>query len=192
MGALTDVSSFIAALAAHWAELLIGGPPILLWLVWERLRQKPLSLRSSIAAFLIVGVLAASFQAWREEYGRRIQAQQMVASKRDANVVGQLQRYYSDASTYHRRVVADLRASDTDFDHLQDEIFSWSKAMGDWIMRTMGVGAFNRLAHTADYPLPYDGVSEQRREVFLKIANLRDNLGNLVENPSWDKTQPTR
>jgi hypothetical protein len=187
-----DLSQFLAALAAHWRALLLGGVPVAAWLLWDGWRRKSPSFGFLISVFLAVGLFAASLQAWREESDARRRTEQIITSKRDAHVVNQLQKYYSQASTYYREAVAGLRASDADFDPLQKEMFEWSGGMSDWVMQNMGVAAFNRLAQTSDYPLPYSGISEARSEAFLKIANLQDNLRHLVENPSWDKQPAAR
>lgn len=62
-----DFLAFVYAVIDNWAAFITGGIPAALFILYERWRNRPVSWRSFFSIFIILGFLAASFSAWREE-----------------------------------------------------------------------------------------------------------------------------
>jgi hypothetical protein len=64
---LSDLVQFLTELGSRWPDLAVGGLIGLIWIAVEKIRDRPISLKTF---FVILGVslFFASFHAWREQY----------------------------------------------------------------------------------------------------------------------------
>jgi hypothetical protein len=100
-----DIAGFLWDLADHWAALLTGGTAAAVFLVWERLRGKPFSLRT-FTALILIGFVVASFQAHKHLSDELKQARSdniaLRADVRSANdQLLEVRRQLADASKWN-------------------------------------------------------------------------------------------
>jgi hypothetical protein len=179
---LADIGQYLWDLADNWAAFMTGGLIAALFTLVERIRGKQFSPLTFILVFLVFGFGAASFQTWRHEYQARLQAEQSVSR---AATIKQLQKYYSEAAQFARLAALSTTAADDQYAALLKEVDSWSKDSGAWIIQNMGEAAYYRVIHVEN--IPDINAVPQRRQLEIVMRTIRDNIGHLLENPTWDK-----
>ena len=156
--------------------------------IWERWKNRTVSFRFYVVVFLAFGFVAASFQTWRQEHYERIKAEQTLKPReRDPAVVEQLQKFYSEAATFNRRVLVALQGPDEEFNRIDGEFLVWTNGVDAWIKSNMAPAALDRVGQISPSSQQYVGVSQQRNALAYGTMMIRDNLKALIENPAWDK-----
>ena len=131
---------------------------------WERWKGRPISLGLFVSLFIAFGLVAASFQAWRQEHAARIIAEQPPKG-RNPVVVRQLQQYYADAASYYDEISE--AQSDKEYQDAQKALEEWSPKVGQWILLNMGNGAYARMIDTS-------------RAAPLELKNVKPNRARQV------------
>jgi hypothetical protein len=117
------------------------------------------------------------------------QGQERVAQhgERNPDTVRQLQTYYSEADDQLRAIIDALNGTDENFKAVKKETDEWAEGMGHWVIDNMGMPAYHRLIQFPAEPNYTNGINIERNRLQFVMTTLRDNLGMLVENRSWDK-----
>jgi hypothetical protein len=79
---MRDILAYLLALADHWIQLLTGGAITGLLGLYERWKQKPVSIWFYFKGVLTVFFLLASFLAWQEQFKRANSLEQEVARQK--------------------------------------------------------------------------------------------------------------
>lgn len=145
----------------------------------------------------LVGFVVSCFMAFdhvnSELKSKQAELTELLKKKgqRDPAIVQQLQKYYSEASSFARIIGSNMQAaSDDQFAGLEKQFETWANAMGEWLRKNMGEGAYNRVAQPAGGINPvYDGVNIKRSGFFNVVLNVQNNLKALVESSAWDRQQ---
>ncbi len=151
---------------------------------WERWKGRPISLGLFVSLFIAFGLVAASFEAWRQEHSARVVAEQ-APKGRNPVVVRQLQEYYANAASFYEQIAS--IQTDKEFDDLDKELSKWAEEAGKWVLTNMGNGAYARLIdHSNPPPLPKN-TKPKLIESLQTMGVIRENFKRLVENSAWDK-----
>jgi hypothetical protein len=154
----------------EWCRRMIAG--------WEPLRKR---WWLWLALGLSAGVAATLWTApWFE-------TQERAAQHRNAETVRQLQAYYAEADDYLREINDALNGTDENFMPVKKETEEWLQGTGHWVLDNMGMPAYHRLIQFPTEPNYLNGVKIERNRLLFVMTAIRDNLGKLVENRSWDK-----
>jgi hypothetical protein len=112
---VSDIQLYPFALADNLAGFIMGGIPAAVYLVIERLRNKPFSPRVFASLFLVFGFFAASSQTWRDEHTERLALQSSQHWERSPEVSRRLQQMYAEVSDFNRRAYSAMTGSEDDF-----------------------------------------------------------------------------
>jgi hypothetical protein len=156
-----------------WCRRMIAG--------WEPLRKR---WWLWLALGLSAGVAATLWTAPWFEQGQERAAQH---GERNPDTVRQLQTYYAEADDQLRAIIDALDGTDENFKAVKKETDKWSEGMGHWVIDNMGMPAYHRLIQFPTEPNYSNGINKERNSLLFVMTTLRDNLGKLVENRSWDK-----
>src|SRR5260370_13747777 len=91
----SDVLQFALDLLEHWVAFATGSSLAMIAGAWEHWKRRAISWRLYVVAFLALGFVAASFQAWRQE---RLESVHFLG----AAIAPQLQKYYVERDHYPR------------------------------------------------------------------------------------------
>ena len=106
---------------------MTGGIPAATFLLIERFRQKPFSLRTFVAIFLVFGFFAASYESWNDEYRRNTST-----SILHQQHVTKLKEFYDEGGDLLDRQISKT-ISKSDFDKYVADVDAWGNNSAKWI-----------------------------------------------------------
>jgi hypothetical protein len=173
----SDILQFVGDLMDHWVAFATGSVPVMVVGFWERWRGRPLSRRAYFALFLAFGLLAASFQTWRQEHS---------TSSRAATVAG-LKKFYAESDGLFRECMGIKNADG--YKAYEAKANDFSIRLEKWVTENMGPGANARLLR---FSMPPNlglktAISQEHNSSIVAIMQIKENIAGLIENPVWDK-----
>ena len=160
---------------------MTGGIPAAIFLIVERLRQKPLSIRIFIA-LLFVGFFAASFQTWRDEYKLSHGAAYLHRQH-----VAQLKKFFAELGPMMEPLPKKM--PEKDFAEYIAKVNAWYASTSTWIGKNMGVEARAKFTDLSDIPaVRYSiAINDTHNLMLRNLSRLKKNLDELIVDPAWDK-----
>lgn len=179
---MADIATYFWALASHWAAFVTGGIPAALFLVIERVLQRPFSLRTFVAVFLVFGFVAASYEAWHDEYQRNSSASILHQAH-----IAKLKQFYDEGGELLNRQIPKT-ISKADFDKYVADVDAWGNNSAKWIGENMGQPAENKFLDRNGIQAGFysNAINHDHNNVIESIVRLRSNLDELITKPAWD------
>jgi hypothetical protein len=127
-----------------------------------------------------------------EEENKGVQPQQAAINVKRRKIIEQLQKYYVEAGPLINSPIPKDASVET-FKQYKAAVDTWANNTISWIEQNMGTPAKERfLDNASGVTLSYSNAYNQEHNNYLNfLARSRRNLAALIENPSWDKYDPS-
>jgi hypothetical protein len=127
-----------------------------------------------------------------EEENKGVQPQQAAINVKRRKIIEQLQKFYVEAGPFINSPIPKDAPVEV-FNQYKAAVDLWANNTISWIEQNMGAPAKERFLDNANgMSLSYSNAYNQEHNNYLNVlARSRRNLTALIENPSWDKYDPS-